>query len=83
MARPYIQAVSNFFLTDLNSDIKYHNRSLMRCVKANKMSFAEMISIHLWQGKNKQTNSVALVRKPTIPIERPPLVGEVNANFSG
>jgi hypothetical protein len=32
--------------------------------------------------KNK-TNSVALVRKRTIPTERPPLVGEVSANFSG
>jgi hypothetical protein len=32
---------------------------------------------------NKQTNSVALVRKRTIPTERPPLVSEVSANFSG
>jgi hypothetical protein len=32
--------------------------------------------------KKKQTaNSVALVRERTIPIERPPLVGEVSANF--
>jgi hypothetical protein len=30
-----------------------------------------------------QTNSVVLVRKRIIPTERPPLVGEVNANFSG
>jgi hypothetical protein len=31
---------------------------------------------------NKQTtNSVALVRKRTIPTERPPLVGEVSVNF--
>jgi hypothetical protein len=29
------------------------------------------------------TNSGALVRRRTIPIERPPLVGEVSANFSG
>jgi hypothetical protein len=29
------------------------------------------------------TNSVVLVRKRTIPTERPPLVGEVSANFSG
>jgi hypothetical protein len=29
------------------------------------------------------TNSVALVRKRTIPTERPPLVGGVSANFSG
>jgi hypothetical protein len=31
----------------------------------------------------KQTNSVALVCKWTIPTERPPLVGEVSANFGG
>jgi hypothetical protein len=30
-----------------------------------------------------QTNSGALVRKRTIPTERPPHVGEVSANFSG
>jgi hypothetical protein len=29
------------------------------------------------------TNSVALVRKRTIPTERPPHVGEVSANFCG
>jgi hypothetical protein len=29
------------------------------------------------------TCSVALVRKRTIPTERPPLVGEVSANFCG
>jgi hypothetical protein len=29
----------------------------------------------------KKINSVALVRKQTIPTERPPLVGEVSANF--
>jgi len=28
-------------------------------------------------------NSVALVRERTIPTERPPLVGEVGANFCG
>jgi hypothetical protein len=28
-------------------------------------------------------NSVVSVRKRIIPTERPPLVGEVNANFSG
>jgi hypothetical protein len=30
----------------------------------------------------QKKNSVALVRKRTIPTERPPLVGEVSANFS-
>jgi hypothetical protein len=33
--------------------------------------------------QQKTTNSVALVRKRTIPTERPPLVGEVGANFCG
>jgi hypothetical protein len=28
-------------------------------------------------------NSVALARKQTTPTERPPLVGEVSANFCG
>jgi hypothetical protein len=31
--------------------------------------------------QNKQTNSVALVHKRTIPTERQPLVGEVSAKF--
>jgi hypothetical protein len=31
---------------------------------------------------SKLTNSVALVREQTIPTERPPLVGEVSANFA-
>jgi hypothetical protein len=30
---------------------------------------------------NKQTNSMVWVRERTIPTERPPLVGEVIANF--
>jgi hypothetical protein len=33
--------------------------------------------------KTKKTNSAALVRERTIPTERPPLVGEVSANFCG
>jgi len=31
----------------------------------------------------KKLNSVALVREPTIPTERPPPVGDVSANFCG
>jgi hypothetical protein len=30
-----------------------------------------------------EKNSVALVRERTIPTKRPPLVGEVSANFCG
>jgi hypothetical protein len=32
---------------------------------------------------SKKLNSVALIRKRTISTERPPLVGEVSANFCG
>jgi hypothetical protein len=32
---------------------------------------------------DKQTNSMVCVRERTIPTERPPLVGEVIANFCG
>jgi hypothetical protein len=32
--------------------------------------------------QENKTNYMAFVRKQTIPTERPPLVGEVSANFS-
>jgi hypothetical protein len=35
------------------------------------------------ENTKKKTNSGALVRQRTILTERPPLVGEVSANFSG
>jgi hypothetical protein len=41
------------------------------------------LTTELKEDVNKQTNSVALVRKRTIPTERPPLVGEVSINFCG
>jgi hypothetical protein len=34
-----------------------------------------------WRSLKKKLNSVVFVRKRTIPTERPPLVGEVSANF--
>jgi hypothetical protein len=36
-----------------------------------------------YKEKKHKKNSVALVRKQTIPTERPPLFGEVSANFCG
>jgi hypothetical protein len=36
---------------------------------------------HVTSHVSKPINSVALVRERTIPTERPPLVGEVSANF--
>jgi hypothetical protein len=35
------------------------------------------------QTNEQKTNPVALVRERTIPTQRPPLVGEVSANFCG
>jgi hypothetical protein len=48
-----------------------------------KRCFTETYFTHHKQQNKQQTNSVALVGKRTIPTERPPLVGEVTANFSG
>jgi hypothetical protein len=36
-----------------------------------------------WFDNEKQTNSVVLVRKRTIPTERPQSADEVSANFCG
>jgi hypothetical protein len=42
-----------------------------------------MMMMMIMMMKIKKLNSVALVRKRTIPTERPPLVGEVSDNFCG
>jgi hypothetical protein len=42
----------------------------------------EYAYLSAWKNEKKK-HSVALVRERTIPAERPPLVGEVNANFCG
>jgi hypothetical protein len=42
------------------------------------LALSEVQRIH-----KTKLNSGALVRQRTIPTERPPLIGEVNANFSG
>jgi hypothetical protein len=45
--------------------------------------FGVELNLKQKQKGKKQTNYVALVRERTIPTERPPLVGEVSANFYG
>jgi hypothetical protein len=40
------------------------------------------IHTHTYIHTRTYNNSVALVRERTTPTERPPLVGEVSANFS-
>jgi hypothetical protein len=41
------------------------------------------LMIQIINKKTKKKNSGALVRRQTIPTERPPLIGEVSANFCG
>jgi hypothetical protein len=43
----------------------------------------ELVISEVLTHKKKTLNSVALVYKRTIPTERPPLVGEISANFCG
>jgi hypothetical protein len=48
----------------------------------NSMNFSQSVCVG-FVSSSEYNNSVALVRERTIPTERPPLVGEVSANFSG
>jgi hypothetical protein len=50
-----------------------------RCKSTDNFRKIMMIVVHIMS----KLNSVALVHKQTIPTERPPLVGEVSANFCG
>jgi hypothetical protein len=49
------------------------------CVKMFFPAFSFLNILHVWT----KLNSVAVVRKRTIPTERPPLVSEVSANLYG
>jgi hypothetical protein len=46
-------------------------------------SFLKINYLSISTGATKKINSVASVRELTLPTERPPLVGEVSANFFG
>jgi hypothetical protein len=57
--------------------------SLLR-LTVNTTKFDKTIFSRFFMATYKKINKVgALVRQRTIPTERPPLVGEVSANFSG
>jgi hypothetical protein len=49
----------------------------------NKPGFSpsEKKNLKVIPDKQQRKNSVSLVRERNIPTERPPLVGEVSANF--
>jgi hypothetical protein len=64
-----------------------HVYSFWSCTKVSYLSIVCCYDIGLilqpCHRMYEKTNSMALVSKRTIPTERPPFVGEVNANFSG
>jgi hypothetical protein len=76
---------------------KQLNRQLLNCrfvlAVVNTKVSSQMLSILtyanstsalcFWFFTKKQQTSVALVRERTLPTKRPPLLGEVSANFYG
>jgi hypothetical protein len=51
---------------------------------SNVTAISNLTYIEEWvENYEQEKKSGALVRQRTIPTERPPLVGEVSANFSG
>jgi hypothetical protein len=78
----------NFFLSGNNRDkifVPEHVRTLHNATNALCcLASAERSAPTFWKyypKTKKKKNSVALARKRTMPTERPPLVGEVSANF--
>jgi hypothetical protein len=54
------------------------NRQIYAATKCGALELSFSFLLPLFN-----SNSVTLVRERTIPIERPPLVGEVSANYCG
>jgi hypothetical protein len=72
------------FQSPLFASFKYSNISFL--LSSNMTLFlipADSKTKHYNLQKTKKLNSLALVRERTISTERPPLVGEVSANFCG
>jgi hypothetical protein len=56
---------------------------LCQAVSAAEKMVKNNVGTFLIKKTKTKLNSVAVVRKRTIPTERPPLVGEVSANLCG
>jgi hypothetical protein len=74
---PYLKNVLHFY--KIRSSVNVRTCVKMRDVESGK-EFALVFSE--WKKFTRQKNSVVLVRKRTIPTERPQPAGEVSANFS-
>jgi hypothetical protein len=57
-------------------------QQLSKCQLLKKKQVTDKYFIFPDKLKKEQLNSVVLVRKRTIPTERPQPIGEVSANFS-
>jgi hypothetical protein len=67
----------------VTTENKALNRMFERTKDGTKRQRARYITRSPLTFKTDETNSVALVRERTIPIERPPLVSEVSSNSCG
>jgi hypothetical protein len=78
---------SSIFLSTLGFEpVSYSTVAIRSCVDKKLLynpSCLTLVQYYVQQRCTNKTNSVASVREGTIPTERPPLVGEVSANFSG
>jgi hypothetical protein len=63
-----------------NDELKLRNNFNYFYVSRNTKR--KTATVRQYENKQQEKNSGVLVRQRTIPTERPPLVGEVNANFS-
>jgi hypothetical protein len=77
---PVALGIIPVFACNRAPDIKTAVNSFLTLQDNQHVYRYEYISFH---GDHALVNSVALVRQRTIPTVRPPLVGEVGANFSG
>jgi hypothetical protein len=66
-----------------NADLYTINRLSLFWKKKNRAGLWYYLAVRALVCLCKKLNSVALVREQTMPTERPPLVGEVIANFGG
>ena len=61
------------------SQLVGNEKNLCLCLWSKSVVNTRLFDLY----EKKKKNSVALVRKRTIPTKRPPPVGEVSANFCG
>jgi hypothetical protein len=63
------------------TSVKIQDQTMQKQCKSDIS--AEHYRIWKWYKIKQKLNSVALVRKQTIPTERPRVIGEVSANYCG